>query len=103
MNAQPARMNASALELQELAELGAAYLQRWTDVRLIRWWARDRQHQGGDVNRALAIGMLCWRLQGIQPPPSPKLLQTNLAWRGRLLAEMLGPDPGEAALEEELL
>lgn len=83
----------TALELEVLAELAQAYLQRWVDVRLIRWWVHG--HQGGDVNRGLAIGMLCWRLQGLTPAPAPKLVQTNLAWRDRLLAELLGPDQGE--------
>lgn len=86
----------TALELEEIAELLQAYLQRWAAVRLIRWWAR---RPGGSVDRALAVGMLCGRLQGTFTP-SPKLRQVNEAWRERLLAEMLGPDQGE--LQEDL-
>lgn len=82
----------TAAELEELAELGLAYLPRFAAARLIRWWL-PRPGTGG-TGGALAVGMLRGRLQSVFTP-SPKLMQQNLLARERLLAEMLGPDQGD--------
>lgn len=75
---------------RERAPLGLR-AERELDEKLVAWYtAPDHpERRGGDVNRALAIGMVVGRLAGSYTPPA-RLLQVNLAWRERLVAEMRG-------------